>query len=452
MSGTLVMILQFLLALSLLIVLHEGGHFLFARLFKTRVEKFYLFFDFLFPFSNVLPFSLFKKKIGETQWGIGWFPLGGYVKIAGMVDESMDKEQLAKPPEPWEFRSKKAWQRLLIMLGGIIVNVLLAFVIYAMVLFVWGEKRLPISEMRQGILVTDSLAYTMGFKDGDKIVSVDGKSFKYFDEVRRELIYAKTVEVSRKGKDIAIQMPERWVDQLSGKTLLMDIGFPFIVSKLEKGSGAEKAGLKAKDIIVSIGGVTTPMFLDVKQELEKYKNRTVAVEIKRDGILQVLNAQVSAEGTLGIASTNDADDFRKLGVFKYDTRKFGFWESFPAGVGMGVDQIKSYWRQLGFIAKFKNGAYKQVGGFASMAQIFGTEWDWFRFWNITAFISIALAIMNLLPIPGLDGGYVVFTLIEMITGRKVNEKVLEVATTIGLVLLLALMILVNGHDIFKLFK
>jgi len=448
MPGALVTLIQFLMALSLLIVLHEGGHFFFARLFKTRVEKFYLFFDFLFPFSNIMPFSLFKKKVGETQYGIGWFPLGGYVKIAGMVDESMDKEQLAKPPEPWEFRSKKAWQRLLIMLGGIIVNVLLAFLIYAMILFVWGEQRLPLADMKNGIMVTDSLAYQMGFQDGDKIVSVDGKTYQYFDEVRPELLYAKTVQVERNGATQTITMPENWVGKLKEKGLILP-AIPALIGEVSKGSGADKAGLKSKDMLTAINGVPQGSLNQFKAALKPFSKQDVQVTYVRDGKENIATVHVSDTGTIGFLASNDMDVLKKAGYFHPVTFKYGFFESFPAGAKLGVETIKGYWRQLGLIVNFKNGAYKQTGGFISIAKIYGTEWDWLHFWSVTAFISIALAIMNLLPIPGLDGGYVLFTLIEMITGRKVNEKVLEVATTIGLVLLLGLMLLANGNDIFK---
>lgn len=451
MSGVLVQVVQFLMALSLLIVLHEGGHFFFARLFKTRVEKFYLFFDFLFPFSNVLPFSLFKKKIGETQWGIGWFPLGGYVKIAGMVDESMDKEQLAKPPEPWEFRSKKAWQRLLIMLGGIIVNVLLAFLIYAMILFVWGQQRLPMSEVKQGIMVTDSLGYKLGFQDGDKIINVDGKSVQYFDEVMPELLYAKEVLVERNGAQQSIKMPIDWIGNLTKKGLFT-YSVPTVIGSVAKASGADKAGLKEKDNIIAINGVSVPTFTLFKSNLKQHNSQNIEITYLRNGKTYNTNVQVSDTGTIGFIPTGDLDYLAEIGFFHPVTRKYGFFESFPAGFNLGVESIKGYWKQLGLIVNFKNGAYKQTGGFISMANIYGKSWDWERFWSITAMISIALAIMNLLPIPGLDGGYVVFTLIEMVTGRKVNEKVMEIATTVGLVLLLALMVLVNGNDIFKLFK
>lgn len=449
MSGIWVQVVQFIMALSLLIVLHEGGHFFFARLFKTRVEKFYLFFDFLFPFSNILPFSLFKKKIGETVWGIGWFPLGGYVKIAGMVDESMDKEQLAKPPEPWEFRSKKAWQRLLIMLGGIIVNVLLAFLIYAMILFVWGKQRLPIAEMKQGIMVTDSLAYKLGFRDGDKIVAVDGQRPKYYDEILAEMLYAKNVVVEREGKEETLTMPVDWVGNL--KKGLFVTAVPSVIGTVQQGSGAAAAGLQAKDQIIGFNELKTPTHASFKKEAGAYKGQVIDLHFLRDGREMTAKVQVSDTGTIGFMQMG-IDDLIKIGLIKVETRKYGFFESFPAGFALGVDNIKGYARQLGLILDFKTKAYKQTGGFISMANIYGREWDWQRFWSITAMISIALAIMNLLPIPGLDGGYVVFTLIEMITGRKVNEKVMEVATTIGLVLLLCLMVLVNGNDIFKLLK
>jgi regulator of sigma E protease len=451
MSGIWVQVVQFIMALSLLIVLHEGGHFFFARLFKTRVEKFYLFFDFLFPFSNIMPFSLFKKKIGETVWGIGWFPLGGYVKIAGMVDESMDKEQLAKPPEPWEFRSKKAWQRLLIMLGGIIVNVLLAFVIYAMILFAWGEKRLPVAEMKQGIMVTDSLAYKLGFQDGDKIITIDGQQPAYFDEILSEMLYAKSIVVERNGANQTLNMPIDWIGKLT-KRGLFTYSVPAVIGKVEKGSGVDMAGLKERDRLIAINGEVLPTYTAFRTATRTHPNETIDIQYIREGKTQTAKVKVSDTGTIGFMPMGNLKEMGELGVFNLQTRKYGFFESFPAGFVMGVDNIKGYARQLGLILNFKTKAYKQTGGFISMANIYGKEWDWQRFWSITAMISIALAIMNLLPIPGLDGGYVVFTLIEMVTGRKVNEKVMEVATTIGLVLLLGLMVLVNGNDIFKLFK
>jgi regulator of sigma E protease len=456
MSGVWVQILQFIMALSLLIVLHEWGHFFFARLFKTRVEKFYLFFDFLFPFSNVLPFSLFKKKKGDTTYGIGWFPLGGYVKIAGMVDESMDKEQMALPPQPWEFRSKKAWQRLLIMLGGIIVNVLLAFLIYAMILFAWGQKRLPLSELKAGITVADSLAYKLGFQDGDRIISVNGKNLHYYDEVMPALLYGETVVVERAGQQQTLNLPVNFVEQLIDNKArqLFILPMPTIVGKVTKGSNAEKAGLKSEDRMLAVNGTATPFFGDFKKSLSALKGQPAQLTVLRDGKEIIVPVTVNDTGALGFmrGGPDKIEEFEKLGIYKLETRNYSFFESFPAGVGMAMDKLNFYVQQFKLILNPKTGAYKGVGGFDSMRKIYAPEWDWQHFWTVTAFLSIVLAFMNLLPIPGLDGGYVVFTLIEMITGRKVNEKVMEVATTIGLVLLLALMVYANGMDIFRIFK
>lgn len=454
MSGVWVQVLQFVLALSLLIVLHEGGHFFFARLFKTRVEKFYLFFDFLFPFSNILPFSLFKKKIGDTTWGIGWFPLGGYVKIAGMVDESMDKEQLAKPPEPWEFRSKKAWQRLLIMLGGIIVNVLLAFLIYSMILFVWGEKRMPVSQMKGGIEVRDSLGYKIGLKDGDKILAVNDIKVNYYDEIIDELIYAKTITVDRNGKEEVITLPKDYISQIIDKRkAFFGVAYYPTILEVVKGSAADKAGLKKADYIIALDSTPVKNATDFNTLRLALKGKTVNVSYVRDKQVKHAIVPLSDSGTLGVGIGRlSFVDMEKLGMVKLDTKHFGFFESFPAGVNMGVEQLNKYVRQFKLILNFKTGAYKGLGGFASMANVFPQYWNWEVFWTITAFLSIVLAFMNLLPIPGLDGGYVVFTLIEMITGRKVNEKVMEIATTVGLVLLLGLMLYANGMDIFRIFK
>jgi regulator of sigma E protease len=451
MSGVWVQVLQFILALSLLIVLHEGGHFFFARLFKTRVEKFYLFFDFLFPFSNILPFSLFKKKIGETTWGIGWFPLGGYVKIAGMVDESMDKEQMAKPPEPWEFRSKKAWQRLLIMLGGIIVNVLLAFLIYSMILFVWGEKRMPVSQMKSGIEIRDSLGYRIGLKDGDKITAVNDRQVKYYDEIIDELIYAETITVDRGGKQEIITLPKDYIAQIIDKRkAFFGVAYYPTVKEVNKGSVAAKAGLQPRDYIVAVDSIPIKNLSDFYNARMALKGKTVKLSYVRDKQISAVTVPIDDSGKLGMELGGlSILDMEKLGMVKLDTRHYGFFESFPAGVNMGVEQLNKYVRQFKLILNFKTGAYKGLGGFASMANVFPQTWNWEAFWTITAFLSIVLAFMNLLPIPGLDGGYVVFTLIEMITGRKVNEKVMEVATTIGLILLLGLMLYANGMDVFR---
>lgn len=453
MSGVWIQVSQFIAALSLLIILHEAGHFFFAKLFKTRVEKFYLFFDFLFPFSNVLPFSLFKKTKGETTYGIGWFPLGGYVKISGMVDESMDKEQMDKPPEPWEFRSKPAWQRLLIMLGGIIVNVLLAFIIYAFVLFTWGQKKLPLSEV-PGISIVDSLAYNLGFEDGDQIVSVNGKKLTYYDEVMPEMIYAKTVIVNRKGENKTLVLPENFIEQLidnKGRQLFF-LPLPSIIDETQKGSEAEKIGLKHKDQLIAINDIPTPQHKDVREALKENKSKDIQLTVLRGDAKINLTAHVSDSGTIGYAAMVSLDDLEKMGIYQFETEEFGFFESFPAGVRLGIDKLNFYVQQFKLILNPKTGAYKGLGGFDSIRKIYPQEWDWQHFWSVTAFLSLILAFMNLLPIPGLDGGYVVFTLFEMITGRKVSDKVMEVATTVGLVLLLILMLYANGMDVVRIFQ
>lgn len=453
MSGVWIQVSQFIAALSLLIILHELGHFFFAKLFKTRVEKFYLFFDFLFPFSNILPFSLYKKTKGETTYGVGWFPLGGYVKISGMVDESMDKEQMEKAPEPWEFRTKPAYQRLLIMLGGIIVNVILAFIIYAMILFTWGQKKLPLAEV-PGISIVDSLAYNLGFQDGDKIVAVNGKELKYYDDVMPELIYAKTVVVERKGQKETLVMPENFIEQLidnKGRQLFF-LPLPSIVDEVQKGSEAEKIGLQHLDQIVAINHVPTSEHKFVKAQLEQNKGENVTLSVLRDGQEIEIPAQVSDTGTLGFMALTSLNELEKMGIYQFETQKFGFFESFPAGVKMGIDKLDFYVQQFKLIFNPKTGAYKGLGGFDSIRKIYPQTWDWNHFWSVTAFLSLILAFMNLLPIPGLDGGYVMFILFEMISGKKVSDKVMEVATTIGLVLLLILMLYANGMDVVRIFQ
>jgi len=454
-SGVGIKIAQFLAALSLLILLHEAGHFFFARLFKTRVEKFYMFFDFLFPFPGLLNFSLFKKKRGDTEYGIGWFPLGGYVKIAGMVDESMDKEALAQPPQPWEFRSKKAWQRLLIMLGGILVNVVVAIFIYAMILFVYGEKRLPLAQMKDGIFVADSIGYKLGFETGDRILAINGKPLQYFDEVMPELLYARTVELERDGRELTLNMPVNFIEQLidnKSRVIFMS-RIPAVIGTVAKGTGAGQAGLKAGDRITAINGSDVPYFDQVKTTLDTLRGRQITLGIVRDEKPLALAVQVSDSGTLGFLPQEPAPELlEQLGVYQYERKRYGFFESFPAGIRMASDKLSFYARQFKLFFNPKTGAYKGIGGFAAMTNIFPDYWDWHAFWSITAFFSIVLAFMNLLPIPGLDGGYVLFILVEMISGRKVSDKVMEKATAVGLVLLLALMVYANGMDIFRIFK
>ena len=453
---TLISVAQFICALSLLIVLHEFGHYFFAKLFKTRVEKFYLFFDFLFPLSHVLPFSLWKKKVGETTYGIGWFPLGGYVKIAGMVDESMDTEQMKQAPQPWEFRSKKAWQRLLIMLGGIIVNILLAFLIYAMLLFVNGEKKLPMSELKHGVMVVDSFALKMGFQDGDIIKSADGKKVAYFNELNYAVMMSKNVTVERNGRDTTIVLPTNLIGQLSDQknpSPFFHIPFPTIIASVAPQSEASRIALKAKDEILGLNEIAAKNFLDLKKIIQNHKGETVDLKIKRDNQLITLQAHISDTGTLGFiaAIPQKTADYEHLG-YHYETYQYGFLESFPAGVKMTWDRLSNYINSVKKIFNPKTESYKSLGGFASMSKMFGPTWDWIQFWNMTAMISIILAFMNFLPIPGLDGGYVMFTLYEMITGRKPKESIVEKATAVGLLLILFLMLYANGLDVARMFR
>lgn len=452
----MITVIQFILALSLLIILHEGGHYFFARLFKTRVEKFYLFFDFLFPFSNILPFSLFKKKIGDTEYGLGWFPLGGYVKIAGMVDESMDTEQLARPPQPWEFRSKPAWQRLLIMLGGIIVNVITAFIIFAFIFWIFGEKKLPISEVNKkgGIQIVDSFAYDLGFQNGDKLISADGVPIKYFAESFEQIMTSKSVVVNRNGAETTINLPDnfigQFVDRKSG--LLYTAPFPAIVGEVVENSPADIAGLISKDEIVGINNQELPNFIELRNALAQHKGDSVQLSIIRDGMPIQLSTRISAEGTLGFKPVGMSyEELGKIGYYNMETYTYSFLAAIPKGISFSWEKVVSYANQFKMIFNPKTEAYKGVGSFVSMAKIFGDEFDWERFWRITGFLSIILAFMNLLPIPGLDGGYVLFTLYEMITGKKPGDRFLEVATTIGLMIILLFMFYAIGNDIFRNF-
>lgn len=436
---------QLILSLSILVILHEFGHFLPAKWFKCRVEKFYLFFD---PW-----FSLFKKKIGDTVYGIGWLPLGGYVKIAGMVDESMDKEQMKQPPQPWEFRSKPAWQRLIIMVGGVTVNVLLAFFIYAMILFTWGETKLPMKNLKDGVTCTDSLAIQLGIKDGDKILAVNGKPVQYFDDLNGQLLLGENITLERDGNQQTIVIPENFIGKLVEKgrrSYLVSYRIPAVVGEVVNSSQAKSAGLKLKDQILSVNGQEVKYVDQVRNLIQSRKNDSITLRVKRDNADLVLHAKVSPEGTLGFYFyPMDMDDLQKFGAYEFETKKFGFFSSFPAGVRKAGDKLTSYIQQFKKILNPKTEAYKGLSGFKGMASIFPKAvWDWEVFWNITAFFSIILAFMNLLPIPALDGGHVLFTLIEIITGRKPSDKFLEYAQIVGMVLLLGLMVYANANDWF----
>ncbi|WET00493.1 RIP metalloprotease RseP [Flavobacterium sp. YJ01] len=434
---------QFLLSLSLLIILHELGHFIPAKLFKTRVEKFYLFFD--------VKYSLFKKKIGETEYGIGWLPLGGYVKISGMIDESMDKEQMALPPQPWEFRTKPAWQRLIIMLGGVTVNFILAFIIYIGMAFAYGDTYIANADLKDGVSIENPAMIKAGFKTGDKIISIDGKTVENYDsDMNMNVIMAKHVLIERDGKQQTITMPTDFVDQLSKteKGLLIGIRRPFAISQVAEDSPNQN--LKPKDLILSLNGQKIKYFDEAKAVLETNKGKQIPAVVLRDLKETPITLKVTNDGKLGVVSGGlDMKSLEKLGYYKISTKKYGFFESIPVGLEKGKDQLVGYGKQLKMIFNPETKAYKQVGGFAAIFNIFPTSWSWEVFWSITALLSIMLGVMNLLPIPALDGGHVMFLLYEMISGKKPSDKFLENAQMVGFVLLISLLLFANGNDIYK---
>jgi regulator of sigma E protease len=433
-------------SLSILVIIHEFGHYITAKWFKCRVEKFYLFFD---PW-----FSIFKKKVGETEYGIGWLPLGGYVKISGMVDESMDKEQLKQPAQPWEFRSKPAWQRLIIMLAGVTMNVLLAFFIYAMILYTWGETKLPVENAKYGIWVTDRLMYNMGLKNGDKIKAVNGEPIKYFNDIPAKILLGKQILVERNGKEETINVPVNMIEQLVEKkgkrTTLVMPRTPLIIGNydVKDTTNAKAAGLKGFDKIVKVDSTPVTFFDELSAYLANKKGDTVTLSIERNQQPLAIKVAVDENGKIGLNGFSE-QQYDSLGIFKQETKKYSLLASFPAGVKKTGEQLSFYIQQFKMILNPETGAYKGLGGFKTMASIFpSTGWNWEAFWKITAFFSIILAFMNLLPIPALDGGHVVFTLVEMVTGRRPSDKFLEYAQIAGMVILFALMLFANGNDWF----
>ncbi|WP_272150842.1 RIP metalloprotease RseP [Tenacibaculum aiptasiae] len=440
---------QFILSLSLLIVLHELGHFVPAKLFKTKVEKFYLFFDY--------KFSLFKKKIGDTVYGIGWIPLGGYVKISGMIDESMDTEQMKQPAQPWEFRSKPAWQRLIIMLGGVIVNFVLGIVIYICLMYAYGEKFLPNENLKDGVWVQDQLGKDLGLETGDKILTVDGQAIEKFRELPLEFINGNNYSIERNGTVIEKVIPTDFISKLvdRGKNAgsFITPRYPFIIAKVAEDSPNVESGLQSKDIITAINGVNIKYFDQAEKELNKYKNQDISVTVKRGNESLDIPVKISENGKVGVAIAQlSLKDLEKLGYYDLAEKKYSFSEAIPAGTNKAWTTLTNYIKQMKKIFNPSTGAYKGLGGFISIGSIFPSEFSWETFWNITAFLSIMLGFMNLLPIPALDGGHVVFTLWEMITGKKPGDKFLEYAQVTGFILLIALLLFANGNDIFRLFK
>ena len=441
MTETLIQAAQFFLSLSFLIVLHELGHFIPAKLFNTRVEKFYLFFD---PY-----FSLFKKKIGGTEYGIGWLPLGGYVKISGMIDESMDTEHLNAEPQPWEFRSKPAWQRLIIMLGGVAVNMLLAMVIYAMILFTWGDDYLKTENLKYGIECSD-LAKEIGFQNGDKILTIDGVYYENFSDIPEAILIsgASEVLVERNGETVSISIPSNLIERFIDKNESRFIGmaWPYIAQKFDDGSVAEAAGVLAGDQLIAINGQAALYFSDYVKTLPSLAGQEIQLSVLRGLDTLHYDIMLGETGKIGVYYVPPSE------LISYDHRDYSFFESFPAGTAMAMDKLDSYVQQMKLIFNPETGAWKGLGGFISIGKQYSPEWDWRSFWSFTAFLSIILAFMNILPIPALDGGHVMFLLGEMITGRKPSDKLLEYAQVTGFLILIALLLLANGNDIIKLFN
>ncbi|MFO7933261.1 MAG: RIP metalloprotease RseP [Bacteroidales bacterium] len=435
----LIKILQFLLSLSILIVLHEMGHFVLARIFKTRVEKFYLFFD---P-----GFSLFKKKIGDTVYGIGWLPLGGYVKISGMIDESMDREQMKKPPEPHEFRSKKAWQRLMIMLGGVFMNFLLAMVIYILVFYTWGERYVPAERLEYGYMV-DSTLMDIGLRNGDKILAINGKEVEKWETIHHDIVVdeASVITLKRDGNVMEINVPEEKVADLLKAEYPIYPRIPFVVGDVVEGSGAEQAGLKPGDQIIAINSEPVRYYDQFLKKTGGEKDATFTFTLVRDSDTIRREVKTNEEGKFGIYNKSYTEFFEPVVV------KYSFLESIPAGISRGFDITGSYLKQLKMLFKPETRAYEQLGGFIKIGSFFPSTWNWQNFWNMTAFLSIILAIMNLLPIPALDGGHVMFLLYEIISGRKPGDKFLEYAQIMGMVILLSLLLYANLNDIIGLFN
>lgn len=450
----LIRLLQFMLAISILVLLHEGGHFFFAKLFGVRVEKFYLFFD---PWFHLFEF---KPKKSETTYGVGWLPLGGYCKIAGMIDESFDKEQMKKPVQPWEFRSKPAWQRLLIMVGGVLVNFLLALFIYAMVLFTWGDSYFSLKDMSMGMKFNES-AKVIGFRDGDIMLRTDEKTLDRFDvDMYRAIANAHTVTVLRKGKEVTLTMPE----DMSLLTMVKEepvFARPFIPAEVDSvlaGSPAQKAGIVKGDRLLAIGGVNIDSWNEFDNEIGRLQDVIAAAKTpadsmkarkttvvfshkanpaKRDTAQIVLNPDL----TLGVGKTY-------LGTYYKPVKlEYGFFESFPAGVVYGVDVLRGYVDDMKYV--FTADGAKSLGGFGAIGSLFPPTWDWMLFWRMTAFLSIILAFMNILPIPALDGGHVLFLLYEMITRRKPSENFLIRAEYVGFGILILLMVVANMNDILR---
>ncbi|MDA1144334.1 MAG: RIP metalloprotease RseP [Bacteroidetes bacterium] len=449
MSPIAIQAIQFFISLSLLIVLHELGHFIPAKLFKTRVEKFYLFFD--------VKFSLFKKKIGETEYGIGWLPLGGYVKISGMIDESMDTEAMKQDPQPWEFRSKPAWQRLIIMLGGVTVNFVLAVIIFIGMAFSYGEQYIPNESVKDGYQVTDAeIGAKLGIQTGDRILAVDGNPLKSFRGIFLEIVNGNTITIEREGAVQEVEIPIDFIETLldnPDRMRFLDMRQPFVVSGHDPDHIVNpEVDFQAMDQVLSINGETAFYLDQAKDILARNKGQEVSLLVERaNGSQTILMAQVNDSATLGVSLQSlTMQQFVDKGLMEIETKSYSLIESIPVGIERGVTTLGSYVKQLKKIFNPETGAYKGVGGFAAIGGLFPDFWDWQAFWGTTALLSVILAFMNILPIPALDGGHVLFLLYEMISGRKPSDKFLEYAQMVGFFILMGLLLFANGNDLYKL--
>ena len=486
----LIKVIQFILALTLLVVVHEFGHFITARIFKTRVEKFYIFFNprfsifrckkvhgkwrFAFFSKNVpdkfithehidpitnkksytyepidltkLPEDDWRTEEETTEFGMGWVPFGGYCSIAGMIDESMNLGQMQQEPQPWEFRSKPAWQRLIVMIGGVVMNVILAYFVYTGLLITQGEQYLPTSEVNRYGIVTDSLGRELGFRDGDKIISVDGEQVENFYAITMELLLENPeyVEVERDGKRISVVLPDNATEKIiKNQTQFISYRVPFVIGDFVAGSAAKDAGLQKGDMIIMVNDINTPYYNTFTEEIKQFAGQEVNLSVLRG--VDTLNFDVKL--------TNDA----KLGVYalntlEFKTQEYTFTEAIAQGFNKTGKELNDYWKQLKLIFNPQNKAYESLGGFITIGSIFPDKFNWTQFWRLTAFLSIILAVMNILPIPALDGGHVLFLLYEIITRRKPSDKFMEIAQSVGLIILFGLLIIANGNDIIRLFR
>ncbi|MDR0908103.1 MAG: RIP metalloprotease RseP [Rikenellaceae bacterium] len=437
-------VVQLILSLSLLVFVHELGHYLAARMFGIRVEKFYLFFD-------AGGFSLLKFKVGDTTFGLGWVPFGGYCKIAGMIDESMDTEAMAQPPQPYEFRSKPAWQRLIVIVSGVVMNVVAACVIFIGMSWHWGDTYIDNEDVRWGWQFNE-LAKEIGFRDGDRFVSFDGEPVTgNINKIPADMVIGQveTVTVERAGEMVDVAIPAEYISEMLNSADLMIPRVPFVIGAVAEGGSAERSGMAAGDSLVAFNGVPMSFFDEYREALAAAKGQTVEITAVRDsaGVKgeRTFNVTISEEGLLGVGVVS-ATEYLTIHTVDYN-----LWQAIPAGFRRTGREIAGYWQQLKLVVSPKTEAYKQVGSLIAIGNFFPSEWDWFRFWNLTGFLSIILAIMNILPIPVLDGGYVVFLLWEVVTGRKPSDRVMQVALNVGMLMLVALLVLAFGNDIYRFF-